>query len=939
MKKVTLIVCLALLFGMVGAQDSLNLNAQLPLNPLVRYGKLENGLTYYVMHNEEPKDRASFYIVQNVGAILENDNQNGLAHFLEHMAFNGTKNFPDKGILDYLEAYGVAFGRNINAYTSLDETVYNLSNVPVNNGNLLDSTLLILHDWSHYLTLSDEEIDKERGVIREESRTRRSQGSYRIYVGTRKYLYQGSKYEQRDVLGSINVIDSFEYQLVRDFYHDYYRTDLQAIVVVGDIDAEAIEAKIKTMFAHIPAVKNPKPREYFPVPGNKEPIVGIITDPEASGMRFGFYFKHEATPFNQKNTGYYRNLLLQELYSMMIGMRYSELVQTGNPPFISAYAAYYNNAPLMDVYNVGATLKEDNILGGIEAAMTENERVLRHGFLPTELERAKISLLSELEKKYKERSKLNNDQLVAELHQNYLINQPAMSIEYEFDLAKKLFPTIAIDEINALASKWNTKENLVVTLSGAEKDSLVYPTKEQILGTLAKVKQLNVAPYVDKILDQPLITEMPKPGKVIINKTLGDFDATEWELKNGAKVIIKNTDFKENEILLEVYSNGGSSLYDVADLPSVQMLGNFVGAFGLGDFDNISLEKMLTGKVVNINPFVSELYEGFSGSSSVKDFEILLQLLYLSFEKPRFDEDAFNALKARYMAYVTNMDADVNKIFRDSVSLITSDYNKRTILFNTKMIENLNFATMQRVYNERFNDAGDFTFVFVGNIKADDVKVLIEKYIGGIKSKNKIENWKDTEVNYPKKDTYKAFQKEMKTPKTTIYITLHGNDLIYNAENRIYLNVVSELLNKRYTDIIREDEGGTYGVRVDGSVSKYPKEEYALTISFDTNPEKAEMLKNIVYAEIEKLIKEGVKLDDLEEAKNNIIKVREENLRKNNYWSGAIMHYYKYNETIVVPAAVEDIVIGISPVKVKEFAKKYLSNTGKIEVVMSPSGM
>lgn len=939
MKKILLIVGLGLITAWLGAQNIVNLAEQLPLNPKVRYGKLNNGLTYYVQHNEEPKDRASFYIVQNVGAILENDKQNGLAHFLEHMAFNGTENFPDKGILKYLEAYGVTFGRNINAYTSVDETVYNLSNVPTTNENLIDSTLLILHDWSHYLTLAGEEIDKERGVIREESRTRRSQGGYRIYIGTRKYLYEGSKYVERDVLGDINVVDSFDHQEIRDFYHDYYRTDLQAIVVVGDIDAEAVEKKIKERFSHIQAVENPKPREYFDVPGNKEPIVGVITDPEASNTRFSLYFKHQATAFGDKNTGYYRDQLLQQLYSMMIGMRYSELVQTGNPPFISAYAAYYNNVRLMDVYNVGAGLKEDNILGGIEATMTENERVLRHGFALTELERAKISLLSEFEKKYKERNKQNNDEIVRELQQNYLVNEPVPGIEFEFDLAKKLLPEVTLEQINALAGKWNTKENLVVTLSGPEKEGLVYPTKEQILGVLAKVKQLDVAAYEDKVMDQPLVAEMPKAGKVIIDKKLSDFDATEWELENGAKVIIKNTDFKENEILLEAYSNGGSSLYDAVDLPSVQMLGNFMGAFGVGEFDNVSLEKMLTGKVVSISPFLSDLYEGFSGSSSVQDFEILLQLLYLQFENPRFDEDAFSALKARYMAYVANMDADVNKAFSDSVSLIVTDYNKRTVLFNTKMIENLNFSVMERIYRDRFVDASDFTFVIVGNIKADEIKPLIETYIGGIKSTKRIETWKDTEVNSPKKDTYKAFKKEMKTPKTTIYIKMHGNELKYNAENRIYLDVVSKLLDKRYIDVIREDEGGTYGVRVGSAVSLYPKEEYALTISFDTDPEKADKLKGMIYAEIDKLIVEGVKTDDLEEAKKNIIKVREENLRQNNFWLGALTHYYKYNETLVIPAAVEDIVIGITPEKVQNFAKSYLSKTGKIEVVMSPDEM
>jgi len=939
MRKIVINICIGIAISMaVSAQSSYNPDEKLPLDPTVRYGKLENGLTYYVKHNEEPKDRASFYIVQNVGAILENDEQNGLAHFLEHMSFNGTEHFPKKGLLNYLEGYGVSFGRNINAYTSVDETVYNLSNVPTDNENLIDSTLLILHDWSNYLTLEGEEIDSERGVIHEEWRTRRS-GRMREYLETRKILYKGSKYAERDVIGSLDVIDNFDHQVIRDFYHDYYRTDLQAIIVVGDISVETIEAKIKNMFAHIPAVENPKTREYFDVPGNKEPIVGFVTDPEAGNIRFSLYFKHDATAFSDKNMEYFRNGLLSDLYSRMIGMRYSELVQTGNPPFINTYAAYYNNVRLMDVYNVGSTLKEDNILGGIEAALIENERVLQHGFVVSELERAKISLLSDYEKSYKERNKRNSDKIVRELKQNYLVNEPAPGIEFEYDIAKKLIPEISVEEVNALAKKWNTDDNKVIVMSGPEKEGLVYPTEEQLLKLLDKVKNTQTEAYVDKVSDEPLISEMNKPGKVINEKILSDFGATEWILENGAKVLIKTTDFKENEINLEVYSKGGSSLYKPQDLPSIQMLGSFVAAFGVGNFDNVSLEKMLTGKVVSLAPSISDLYEGFSGSSSVNDFETLLQLLYLYFEKPRFDEDAFNALKARYVAYVANLDADVNKAFRDSVTMVSSDYNERTMLFNTKKIKALDFATMERVYKERFVDASDFTFVFVGNINSNQAKGLVEKYIGSITSIKRVETWKDNEVNYPENDTYRTFSKEMKTPKTTIYIKMHGDDIVYNPENRIYMDVIAKLLDKRYLDVIREEEGGSYGVGVSASVSHFPKVEYTLTINFDTDPEKADKLKGLVYSEIDKLITEGVKEVDLDETKKNLLKVREENLRKNGYWMHALMQYCKHDETIVNSDALEDIVNDITSDKVEKFAKKQLGKTNKIEVVMTPTEM
>jgi zinc protease len=936
MKKI-IFICFIALLNTLNAQDSINLKENLPLNPDVRYGKLSNGITYYILHNEEPKNRASYYIVQNVGAILENDNQNGLAHFLEHMSFNGTENFPQKGILNYLESYGVAFGRNINAYTNVDETVYNLSGVPVNNNNLIDSTLLILHDWCNYLLLTDEEIDAERGVIREEWRTRHS-GRMRIYLESNKYLFEGSKYAERDVIGSLDVINNFKYDVIRDFYHDYYRTDLQAIVVVGDINTDSIENKIKRIFSPIPAVENPKERKYYSVPDNKEPIVGVVTDAEVNAIRFNLYFKHKATPFAKKNMKYYRDGLLQTLYSRMINERYSELIQTGKPPFINAYAAYYNRVRLMDVYNISSTLKEDNILDGIRATLTENERVLRYGFTSSELNRAKTDIISSLEKLLKEKDKQNSDNLARELNSNYLTNEPVLNIEYEYNLIKELFKNIQVDEINSLAHKWNTKNNMVVILSGPTKDSLIFPTKKQLLSVIAEVKKdSTIKAYTDNVSDKPLVETKPISGKIIKEKNLSEFNAVEWTLSNGAKVVIQNTNFKKDEINIKVLSNGGSSLYPVKDLPSILMLSQFMNSFGVGSFSNTELKKTLTGKIVSISPYINTLYQGFNGSSSVKDFETLLQLLYLQFEKPRFDQDAFNALKERYTAYVKNIDADINKAFKDTINLTVTDYNKRTILFNSEMIKNIDFETIKRVYNECFSYANNYTFIFNGNIDPDKAKELIELYIGSIKSNNKNINWVDNNIDYPKNDVYKKFSKDMKTPKTTIYINMHGNKIKYNAENRIYMNIISELLDKKFTEIIREKEGGTYGVGVNASVTHYPKESYKLSIYFDTDPDKADKLKEIVYQEVEKLYKTGIDKTDLDEAKKNMLKVREENLRKNGYWINAILHYYKHNEITITKSSFEDIINDVTDEKIRKFAEKYFTKTGVIEVVMTPA--
>jgi zinc protease len=931
--KVTL--CSTLLLtatGMLSAQS--NMSSELPLDPNVRTGKLKNGLTYYVRHNEEPKDRASFYIVQNVGAILENDDQNGLAHFLEHMAFNGTENFPGKGVLNYLEKYGVAFGRNINAYTNVDETVYNLSNIPTSNENLLDSALLVLHDWSNYLSLEAEEIDSERGVIREEWRTRRS-GGMRAYLEQSKVIYKGSKYATRDVIGSLDVINNFDHKVIRDFYHDWYRTDLQAIIVVGDIDAEKFENKIKEMFSHIPAVENPKERVYYDVPGNSEPIVGIITDPEVSNYKFDIFYKHKATPFKEKNMEYYRNSIIENLHSSILGNRLSELLQKGNAPFINGWGAYYNRARKMDVYHNSVTLKEDNLMGGVETFLKEIERAYQHGVVDTELERAKTAMLSRVEKQYKDRNKQNNDRLVSGYKRHYLVNEPAPGIEFEFEAMKKLLPGITAQEVNAFSKKWMTKENVIVTFTAPEKEGVELPTEEQLLALVAKVKKAELKPYVDKVITEPLIAETPKAGAVKNTVELDDFEATEWTLANGAKVVVKKTDFKENEIRLQAFSKGGNSLYGVEDLASAEMAGGFIANFGLGQFDQTSLQKLLTGKSVRVSPYISELTEGFSGNSSVKDFETMLQLVHMYFVAPRFDEDAFTALKGRYQAYVANMGTDVNKAFRDSVSVTTTDHNPRTILFNSEMISSLNLETMKRVYQERFVDASDFTFVFVGNIDIAKAKPMIETYLGSIKDIDRKENWKDNGVDYPNKDTYNHFSREMETPKTTIHIDLHG-DIKYSRENRIMMSVVSELLDKRYTDVIREQEGGTYGVGVRAYVDKMPREEYNLIVRFDTDPAKADKLKGIVYDEIQALYTKGVKEDDLLEAKENFIKEYQENLRKNGYWINAINRYYTYGESMMALEDYEKMINSISKDKVEKFAKKYFTKPGKVEVVMSP---
>ena len=905
---------------------------ELPINPKIKHGVLNNGLTYYVLKNQEPKGRASFYIVQNVGAILETDNQNGLAHFLEHMAFNGTENFPKKGILDYFEAYGVTFGRNINAYTKRNETVYNISDVPTSKQTVLDTALLVLHDWSNYLLLEDEEIDAERGVIHEEWRTRNT-GKNRIYKEMCKLLYQGSKYAKRDVIGDTNVIDNFKHKLIREFYHDWYRTDLQAIIAVGDFNADTIEAKIKEMFSSIKAVKNPKERFYPEIPDNKKPIVGIITDPEAKGFGFELYFKHESVDNDNKNVEYFKQSLINRLYITMLNARYRELLQKGNPPFIFGFAFLNHNQPKLDVYRLATDLDGKNIKRGIKAILTENERVLRYGFVKTELSRAKIKMLSKYEKEYKERTKQGNDKLAHKIKDKYLTNEPCLGIEAEYELVKKLLPKIKLKELNTQSIKWNTNKNRVFILRGPEKEGLTYLSQKDIIEIYNRVKAVEIKPYSDGGVDKPMITKKLNTKKIIDSKKLNSFNAIEWTLENNAKVVIKTTDFKDDEILLKAYSVGGTSLYPDKDIPSASRVGYFASAFGLGKFDALSLEKKLTGKEVDLNPFIEELSEGFEGSSTVKDFETLLKLQYLMFEQPRFDSEAFDALKHRYVAYVANRGADLNRAFNDTIKMVTTNYNKRTWLFDSVLVNHFDFETMQKVYKERFIDASDFVFVFVGNINLEKAKPLIEKYIGNIKTINRKENWVDNNVNYPDSNIKKNFKVAMKTPKTSIYVDLHGK-INYNEKNRIYAGIVKQLLAKKYTEIIREKEGGAYSVKVKSIVNHFPKEELSIIIKFDTDPDKEDKLKKIVYDEIENIYKNKVDTIDFKEVKENLIKIRQEDLRKNSYWINTILQYYIHKEELMNFEDFKIFVNSITCKEIQEFTKQFSSEAIKVEVIM-----
>lgn len=928
----TLLFFLSVSLCLYAQPKQIDWNSPVPINPNVKIGKLDNGLTYYIRKNAEPKQRAEFFIAQNVGAILEEDSQNGLAHFLEHMAFNGTKNFPGKKLLNYFESVGVKFGQNINAFTSLDETVYNLSDVPTTREGIVDSALLVLHDWSGFISLEDKEIDNERGVIREEWRTGRGPEA-RMRKELMPIIYKDSKYAKRDVIGDIDVINNFDHKVLRDYYHKWYGPDLQCIVIVGDIDVDKIEQKIKTLFADVPARKDLTPRPLFELPDNVEPLIGVATDPEASNTMITIFIKHPATPKEAKNLGSYKIDVERNLISSMLNARYNELIQKPNPPFVFAGMGVGSIVRTKDGVYLYAAAKNGMVVEGLKGLLREAQRVKLFGFAATELERAKADNLSNLENMLKEKDKQKNQSYVRELYTNFLDGEVIPGIQYEYSFAANFFPTLTIDEINTFAKSLITDQNMAVSVTGPKKDDIKMPTVDEISKAIQEIKAEKIEAYVDKVSNKPLVANAPKAGKVKSVAEDKTFGTTEWTLSNGTKVVFKKTDFKADEIQLNVFSKGGISLAPLSTVTSASMASQLVSNGGVGEFSSIDLEKMLAGKVVGVQPMIGEAFEGFMGSSSPKDFETMLQLVYLYFTQPREDEATYNTFMDRMKAYMANAASDPRMAFRDSITVMMANHNPRVMPTNLDFLNKVNYKQSLDFYKNRFADASDFIFVFTGNINAEEVKGLIETYIGGLPSIKRVESAKDNGVRPPKGKATNYFTKSLKTPKASISISYTGQ-VDYNLENRILVDAIKSVLNNRYIEEIREKEGATYGVGVRFSIVNFPVPSFTANFSFDTDPARKDRMIEIIHNEVNSIMTQGPSQANLDKAIEFMLKSYDQNQRENRYWSSVIRE--KYENNIDLNSKYKELVSGLTIDKVKTMAKKLFSQGNIVEVVMSP---
>lgn len=928
-----LVVFLLISQGLLAQQASVDWSTPLPVDSKVIVGELENGMRYYIRKNSEPQERAEFYIVHNVGAILEDDDQDGLAHFTEHMAFNGTVNFPDKGVLNFLENIGVKFGHNVNAFTGQDVTAYNLSNVPLTRESIIDSSLLILHDWSSYIAFEDEEIDAERGVIREEWRTRRT-ADWRAYQEKNKYLFRGSKYADRDVIGSIDVINNHEYETLRRFYNDWYRPDLQALIIVGDFDPQLMEQKVKERFSKIPPRENRQPRPDFEVPHHKETLVGFFTDPEISQTMVEVYYKHPVVPADEKNLGYYRNQLVQRLSNQMLNARLDEMVQVENPPFVAAFSQYSSLVRTKSAYVALAIARENQSQKALKTILEENHRVVQHGFTQTELDRAKAELLRTIENSYKERDKEKSSNLVWKYFSHFTENEPIPGIEFKYMFSQSLVPSITLNDVNQKLKEWVTDENMVVFITAPEKEKETLPTKDEVIALNNKVKNSSLEAFVDNVSTEPLVSEIPTPGKVVKVTKNDKLQVTEWELDNGVKVILKPTDFKEDEVLLSAYSPGGFSLVSDSDVSSAQLVTTIASMSGVGNHSMVELQKMLAGKKVNVTPTLGEFEEGFTGNASPNDIEEMLQLVYLQFTQPRFDEVAFSGFMSRIQGVLQNAGSNPNMIFSDSISFMVNDRHIRKRPMNIDLLAEMDLATMEKIYNDRFADASDFTFVLVGNINPDELKPMVETYLGSLPSINRNEKFTDHNIRFPKGETKNPFAIDMQVPKSSCFIAYH-NEADYNYENIVLMSAIDHVLGLRYTETIREKEGGTYGVSARGVISKNPVNQAMVQIYFDTDPLKAEHLVGIIHSEFKKIMDEGPSEEDLKKAREYFLKTRSENLRENRFWTSVIRNYY-FND-IDILSNYEELVRNLDTKAVQKAAEKFFKDANMLEVVMSPN--
>lgn len=926
---------LTLLFFVFAIQlfaQPFKLSDPVPFNPTTSKGVLKNGLTYYVKSNATPKNRAEMMLVVSAGSVQEDPDQLGIAHFCEHLSFNGTKNFPKDKLVKYFESIGMEFGPEINAYTSFDETVY-MVKVPLDKEEYVQKGLQVLYDWASQVTDSDEEINKERGVIHEEWRG--GQGAQKRMMNQWLPVFlKNSKYAERLPIGEMEVIDKCKPEVLRRFRNDWYRPDLEAIIVIGDFDQPKMVKMIEDKFSAIAPKPNPRKKDLFPVPGHPETLVKIVTDKEATYSSASLYIKH---PMNIDLTvNGYRTSILYNLYNQMINLRLSELTQKENPPFVMGQSVYGGLIGPSDVYTSVAITHPGKIPAGLKAVLTENERIRKFGFTQSELSRNKNAMMKSMESAFNERDKRESMSIAQEYSRNFLMRkEPAPGIEMEFEYYKTFMPTITLDEVNALAKKWITNQNRVVVVTAPESVTAPAPTEAEIRNVLDEVQKQNMEGYADETSAEPLMKTVPLAGKVTGNKRIKEVEATEWTLSNGSKVILKQTDFKDDEILFTGFSWGGWSLYPQSDNISASFAATIMNMSGIADYKLTTLTKMLAGKEVSVAPVIKMLTQGMEGSSNIADVETLFQLINLYFTQPRFDESSFTSYITRMKSQLENKEASPESAFSDTLRSVSSNYHPRMKPLTKEMLNEAKFSRIEQICRERFANPGAFNYFFVGKIDTVKFKPLVEKYLASITTGNKVEKWVDPGIRKPKGVVEKIVHKG-KESKSIQYIIFHGK-LNYVTKDIVELDALSKILGTRLLESIREDKSSVYSIGAQPDMNKLPVSEYDLTIYYGTSPEKLKELKASIFGIIQDLIKNGPKQDEVDKAREKIKRERENNLRENEFWQGTLKSYYvNKNGDFKTFVEYNPVVEGLTPKSLKATAKRTFDFKNFISVALMP---
>ncbi|MEM8528352.1 MAG: insulinase family protein [Bacteroidota bacterium] len=908
---------------------------QIPTDPTVRSGKLDNGIHYYIQKNAKPENRAELRLAVKAGSTSEDDDQKGVAHFVEHMAFNGTKNFKKSELVDYLESVGTKFGPDLNAYTSFDETVYMLQ-ARTDTLSYLKKGLLVLEDWASAITFEDEEIDKERGVVESEWRSGLGPDQRMFY----KYLpvvYKDSRYAERLPIGDPETINTVTYETVRRFYKDWYRPDLMAVIVVGDIDVDLMEKEIKERFSKIPAAaKEARPMKKYKIPRHEDTRIVVLSDPEASFTRVQLTYKHDQQ--KTKNLLDMRRNIVHSLYNRMINSRIAELTKAAEPPLTFGSWSYGSGFGDLDEYRGFAFVAEGKAMKGLKTLLVENERVLRHGFNQSELDRAKTELMKRSESALKEKDKLQSRNLASRLVYPFLKGNPLPSIEQRHELNQKFMPDITLEDVNALAKNWITEENRSIVITAVEKEGISLPIEDEIRDLLEKVKDLDIEPYEDETSDAPLLDVELAETKIADAKQFEDVDVTELTLANGIKVVLKPTDFKNDEILMQAFSPGGHSLYSDEDYMNASTITSIINEAGLGEFNSVQLGKKLTGKKVRVSPYIGELFEGMSGNASPDDLETLFQLTYLYFTNPRKDETAKQSFISKQKSIFANLISNPQYWFYDQSSKVKYQDNPRRNWPSEEAYAKIDLERAFEIYNDRFSDASDFTFFFVGSFTMEQIKPLITKYLGSLPSTSREEEWKDLDIDLVEGKVEKNFVRGS-APKALVEVMWHGDYDAWETKEVYTYTFMIDVLKIKLREAMREEEGGVYGVGLRGNTSRFPEPRHSITMSFNSEPDNVENLLSIAMKEIEKVRTEGVEEKDMTKVRETLIQARTKAMKENRWWLSSLDNNYRQERNSFATFNLDvyqSVIQSITAAEVQAAAKQYFTQENFIQLVMKP---